>query len=484
MNDLEDVTDPTDFSGDAMQALERALRCAVCKDFFDSPVLLPACGHSFCSMCIRDCFLQTSKAECPSCRTTGSASSLIKNSMLEDAIFAYRVARPTLLSVFAEVEDLKQTNQRLVREGKKRELQRVASDEAASSARAAKRPKLAHNSATSSETEVVVLIDSDDATEMDVDSTGPSRSQPSSPSKKRARSPMVVDDSGDDDDDSLMLTLPPVAGSSSRAGPSTSKTRASGSLKGSKKSSSTTDTDPIVPCPICGSELPVSQMDPHIENGCASLDKQGSGSKAAAWSNLFSSAASGSGSNGTGASSSASKDKGKKKAITVITDDDPEKRDPIPKVTWSLMKEKDVRGLLEQYGLPTDGDRKKHERRYDKWILLHNASLDTARARKSLAALRKELRIWEKTVDADAAARKKNGPVDAQEHLASNKAHMDRLVAQARASMPKPQPPALPSHPGKISQQGVGDDDSAATAVPSPAQALSSSSGQVVEGTA
>jgi Zn-dependent M32 family carboxypeptidase len=55
--------------------------------------------------------------------------------------------------------------------------------------------------------------------------------------------------------------------------------------------------------------------------------------------------------------------------------------------------------------LSTDGDRKKQERRYDKWIALHNASLDTARARKTLSQLRKELRAWEKTVETDQATR-------------------------------------------------------------------------------
>lgn len=36
---------------------------------------------------------------------------------------------------------------------------------------------------------------------------------------------------------------------------------------------------------------------------------------------------------------------------------------------------------------------------------MHNASLDTARARKSLSTLRKELRAWEKTVEADQITR-------------------------------------------------------------------------------
>lgn len=51
------------------------------------------------------------------------------------------------------------------------------------------------------------------------------------------------------------------------------------------------------------------------------------------------------------------------------------------------------------------GDRTKQQRRYDKWIALHNASLDTVRSRKTLSQLRKELKEWEKTVETDVVVR-------------------------------------------------------------------------------
>ena len=80
--------------------------------------------------------------------------------------------------------------------------------------------------------------------------------------------------------------------------------------------------------------------------------------------------------------------------------------------------------------MSTDGDRKKQERRYDKWIALHNASLDTARARKTLSQLRKELRAWEKTAEVDQAARsdrkrkeKGGDELDEKEYLVSRLFH-------------------------------------------------------------
>jgi hypothetical protein len=61
-------------------------------------------------------------------------------------------------------------------------------------------------------------------------------------------------------------------------------------------------------------------------------------------------------------------------------------------------------GNLQHYELPTDGDRKKQEKRYDRWIALHNASLNTERPRKTLSNIRGELRVWEKVMNARDAA--------------------------------------------------------------------------------
>lgn len=66
-------------------------------------------------------------------------------------------------------------------------------------------------------------------------------------------------------------------------------------------------------------------------------------SRAAEWSKLFVS-----GSNGSGSANGNGSGKGKRKAAEVEEkEDDPEKRDLIPKVTYSVTKDKALRELLQ-----------------------------------------------------------------------------------------------------------------------------------------
>lgn len=55
----QDITDSTDFPDDAttpgLRSFDDALRCGICRDFYDAPVSLP-CGHCFCSA-VRECRL-------------------------------------------------------------------------------------------------------------------------------------------------------------------------------------------------------------------------------------------------------------------------------------------------------------------------------------------------------------------------------------------------------------------------------------------
>lgn len=49
MNSLEDISDPTDFEDVSLRALDMVIRCPVCKEVVNNPVMAP-CGHSFCSL--------------------------------------------------------------------------------------------------------------------------------------------------------------------------------------------------------------------------------------------------------------------------------------------------------------------------------------------------------------------------------------------------------------------------------------------------
>src|SRR5215469_15342374 len=59
MDTISDASlpDPTDWLNTSLPSfatLESALRCQVCKDFYDTP-MITSCSHTFCSLCIRRC---------------------------------------------------------------------------------------------------------------------------------------------------------------------------------------------------------------------------------------------------------------------------------------------------------------------------------------------------------------------------------------------------------------------------------------------
>lgn len=51
--DNADIQDPTDFppasTAPGLRALDNALRCNICQELYDAPVVL-TCGHCFCSL--------------------------------------------------------------------------------------------------------------------------------------------------------------------------------------------------------------------------------------------------------------------------------------------------------------------------------------------------------------------------------------------------------------------------------------------------
>ncbi|KAL8972599.1 MAG: hypothetical protein Q9183_000457 [Haloplaca sp. 2 TL-2023] len=91
-----DVADPSDWLNSSIPKVapvESALRCQVCKDFFDTP-MITSCSHTFCSLCIRRCL--TSDGRCPVCRSRDQELRLRRNWTVEELVDAYQAARPSL----------------------------------------------------------------------------------------------------------------------------------------------------------------------------------------------------------------------------------------------------------------------------------------------------------------------------------------------------------------------------------------------------
>ena len=99
MDSSFDVSDPSDWLQTPFSPLgpvEQALRCQVCKDFFDTP-MITSCSHTFCSLCIRRCL--TTDGRCPACRTQDQAIKLRANSTLQELVDAFKGARSVILQL-------------------------------------------------------------------------------------------------------------------------------------------------------------------------------------------------------------------------------------------------------------------------------------------------------------------------------------------------------------------------------------------------
>jgi len=94
--DLPDSTDWIKTSLPAFEPLEAALRCEVCKEFYNNPVITP-CNHTFCSICIRRCI--TSDGKCPSCKTGCSSDKLAPNIAVREVVMRFQEARPKALEL-------------------------------------------------------------------------------------------------------------------------------------------------------------------------------------------------------------------------------------------------------------------------------------------------------------------------------------------------------------------------------------------------
>lgn len=108
MDSSFNVPDPSDWLGTAVSQLgpvEGALRCQVCKDFFDTPVIT-SCSHTFCSLCIRRCL--TNDGICPACRTQDQISRLKPNPVVEELVDAFKLARPSILQLGRLAKDLQE----------------------------------------------------------------------------------------------------------------------------------------------------------------------------------------------------------------------------------------------------------------------------------------------------------------------------------------------------------------------------------------
>ncbi|KAI2732016.1 hypothetical protein CBS147332_1155 [Penicillium roqueforti] len=126
--ELPDSTDWLETPLSLLAPFESSLRCQVCKDFFDNPVIT-SCSHTFCSLCIRRCL--STEGKCPACRSSDQELKLRRNWAMQELVDAFKLARPSVLDLARrenvrlarEKEDIEEPTQ------KKRKVNRVEEEE-------------------------------------------------------------------------------------------------------------------------------------------------------------------------------------------------------------------------------------------------------------------------------------------------------------------------------------------------------------------
>ncbi|KAI1352442.1 DNA repair protein rad18 [Xylaria sp. FL0043] len=96
-NDFDSVADSTDWLStplSGLSAVEAALRCQICKDFYKTP-MLTSCNHTFCSLCIRRAL--STGGKCPLCRASEQEMKLRSNWSMEEVVAAFTQTRSAVL---------------------------------------------------------------------------------------------------------------------------------------------------------------------------------------------------------------------------------------------------------------------------------------------------------------------------------------------------------------------------------------------------
>jgi hypothetical protein len=93
--------------------LEQDLCCPICQGFLNNPHILK-CGHTYCSICIRQHFdptlNRTSSDICPTCREKADSFDLRKNSAMAAVVQGFRSVRKELLKLIEASKTSAQNN--------------------------------------------------------------------------------------------------------------------------------------------------------------------------------------------------------------------------------------------------------------------------------------------------------------------------------------------------------------------------------------
>ncbi|RDB24183.1 Postreplication repair E3 ubiquitin-protein ligase rad18 [Hypsizygus marmoreus] len=164
----------------------------------------------------------------------------------------------------------------------------------------------------------------------------------------------------------------------------------------------------LVTCPLCNKHVRYKSINQHMDRGCKDTPPDSTRSTKSDWQKIMSG------------------NKGKQKDTS-----DSEDNFPLPKASYATLKDKKLKEMLAEHGLPVSGDRNLLIQRHQRWVMTYNANLDRSQNnRKSKQELKKELKKWED----ERSKRKKTTVEDTVAHEKRHKDEFAQLVDAARGN--------------------------------------------------
>ncbi|KAF8939764.1 E3 ubiquitin-protein ligase rad18 [Haplosporangium gracile] len=103
----------------------------------------------------------------------------------------------------------------------------------------------------------------------------------------------------------------------------------------------------------------------------------------------------------------------------------------IPKLTYSLLNDKQLRKKLQELGLPTNGDKTLMAKRHAEYTTIFNANCDSTRP-KPVSELMKAMQVWERAYEKDLEVKESQRRILEQQQQTQRQIHAAEAERQAK----------------------------------------------------
>ncbi|RKP01537.1 hypothetical protein CXG81DRAFT_25811 [Caulochytrium protostelioides] len=368
----------------ALAPLADLLRCPICSEWLETPMMLLPCSHNFCSLCLRRA-VSGGADTCPLCRTAFRGTpDLRPNRAVDDLVAALRVAQTQIAAAVAAAARTPVVAKRAdavididVVDGDGTSDSAGAMDvEAAPAAVSVPSPSPAPGlaPAAASAPAAANRMVRRSSRRLHAASTPPSPPPPPPPPPlppmSQSHPPLRrgshdAHDEASEDDDAVFVSL-----SAAGASPPAAKRRRTRGPARSREDDGRGERlqprgDAAVTCPICGAEMPARVLNRHLDANCAEM---ASAATTAATSSSPSPAAACHPGGGMSWPVHPLLDMASASAAP--------RHSPRPSVVYALLPESKLRALLRADGLPTHGPRGALIARHAEFRNMWNANCD------------------------------------------------------------------------------------------------------------